>query len=94
VLLYAECRSPDPTKQLAEPKAGSAHDKDAPPCALGTRARATGARRRRISRRASRSTMPTRRVAGELFAELGRTDEANAHSPPRSGLALAELAGN
>jgi HemY protein len=98
-LLYAECRSPDPTRQLAEAERWLvAHDKDA----LLLRALGMLCARGQLWGKAQTyfeaslaldDAYETRVALGELFAELGRTDEANAQLAAALRLALAELRG-
>jgi len=98
-LLYAECRSPDPTHQLAEAERWLvAHDKDALLLrALGMlclRAQLWGKAQTYFEASLALDDAYETRVAlGELFAELGRTDEANAQLAAALRLALAELRG-
>jgi len=99
VLLYAECRTPDATKQLAEAEAWLvAHDKDAPLLrALGTlcvRAELWGKAQTYFEASLALDDAYETRVAlGELFARTGRTDLANAQLAAALELALAELRG-
>jgi len=97
VLLYAECRTPDPTKQLAEAERWlAAHDQDAVLLrALGTlcvRAQLWGKAQSYFEASLALDDAYETRVAlGELFAELGRTDEANAQLAAALRRALEEL---
>jgi HemY protein len=99
VLLYAECRTPDPTKQLAEAERWlAAHDHDAVLLrALGTlcvRTQLWGKAQTYFEASLALDDAYETRVAlGELFAQLGRTDEANAQLAAALRLALAELRG-
>ena len=99
VSLYAECRSPDPTKQLAEAEGWLvAHDQDALLLrALGTlcvRAQLWGKAQTYFEASLALDDAYETRVAlGELFAQLGRTDEANKELAAALKLALAALRG-
>jgi HemY protein len=97
VTQYAECNAPDPTRQLAEAERWlAAHDHD--PLllrALGTlcvRAQLWGKAQTYFEASLALDDAYETRVAlGELFARLGRTDEANAQLAAALKLALAEL---
>jgi HemY protein len=98
-MLYAECRSPEPTKQLAEAERWlAAHDGDALLLrALGTlcvRAELWGKAQTYFEASLALDDAYETRVAlGELFARLGRTDEANAQLAAALKRALEELRG-
>jgi len=98
-LLYAQCRTPDPTKQLVEAERWlAAHDHDAVLLrALGmlcVRAQLWGKAQTYFEASLALDDAYETRVAlGELFAELGRTDEANTQLAAALRLALAELRG-
>ena len=97
VALYAECRTPEPTRQLAEAERWLiAHDQDAPLLrALGMlceRAQLWGKAQTYFEASLALDDAYETRVAlGELFARLGRTEEANAQLAAALKLALAEL---
>ena len=97
VTLFAECRAPDPTKQLADAERWlAAHDHDALLLrALGTmcvRAQLWGKAQTYFEASLALDDAYETRVAlGELFARLGRTDEANAQLAAALKQALAEL---
>ena len=97
VLLYAECRTPEPTKQLGEAERWLAqHDHDATLLyalgALCTRAQLWGKAQTYFEASLALDDAYETRVAlGELFARLDRPDEANAHLAAALNLALAEL---
>ncbi|HYR00933.1 MAG TPA: heme biosynthesis HemY N-terminal domain-containing protein [Casimicrobiaceae bacterium] len=99
VLLYAQCKTPDPTKQIAEAEAWLvAHDKDALLLrALGTlcaRAELWGKAQTYFEASLALDDGYEARVAlGELLARTGRTDAANAQLATALELALAELRG-
>ena len=97
VLLYAECRAPDPTKQLAVAEGWLAgHDHDAVLLrSLGdlcVRAQLWGKAQTYFEASLALDDGYETRVAlGELFARLDRTDEANGQLAAALKLALAEL---
>jgi len=97
VLLYAECRAPDPTKQLSVAEGWLAgHDHDAVLLrALGelcVRAQLWGKAQTYFEASLALDDGYETRVAlGELFARLDRTDEANGQLAAALKLALAEL---
>ncbi len=97
VTLYAECRTPDPSSQLADAERWLvAHDQDALLLrALGTlcvRAQLWGKAQTYFEASLALDDAYETRVAlGELFARLGRTDEANTQLADALKLALAEL---
>lgn len=97
VLLYARCRPPEPTKQLAEAERWLAgHERDAELMrALGTLcARAELWGKAETYYEASlglEDHYETRVALGELLARLDRTGEANAQLAKALELALAEL---
>ena len=100
VTQYAECRTPDPTRQLAEAERWlAAHDHDAALLrALGTlcvRAQLWGKAQTYFEASlALDDAYETRVDLGELFANLGRTEEANTQLAAALKLALAELRSN
>jgi HemY protein len=97
VLRYAECRTPDPTRQLADAERWlGTHDRD--PLllrALGTlcaRAQLWGKAQTYFEASLALDDAYETRVAlGELLARLGRNDEANSQLAAALKLALAEL---
>ncbi len=95
--LYAECRTPDPTKQLAEAERWlTQHNQDATLLyALGVlcvRAQLWGKAQTYLEASlALDDSYRTHVVLGELLARLGRDGEANAHLAAALKLALAEL---
>ena len=97
VTRYAECRTPDPTNQLAEAERWlAAHEHD--PLllrALGNlcaRAQLWGKAQTYFEASLALDDAYETRVAlGELFARLGRVDEANIELAAALKLALAEL---
>ena len=97
VMLYAECRTPEPTKQLAEAERWlSAHDHDALLLrALGTlcvHAQLWGKAQTYFEASlALDDAFETRVALGELFARLDRNDDANVELAAALKLALAEL---
>jgi len=97
VTQYAECRTPEPTKQLAEAERWlQSHDHDATLLrALGTlcvRAQLWGKAQTYFEASLALDDAYETRVAlGELFARLSRTDEANVQLAAALKLALAEL---
>ena len=97
VTLYAECKTPEPTKQLAEAERWlSAHDHDALLLrALGNlcvRAQLWGKAQTYFEASLALDDAYETRVAlGELHARLGQADEANAQLAAALKLALAEL---
>jgi len=99
VVLYAGCNTPDPTKQLAEAERWLVtHDDNALLLrALGTlcvRAQLWGKAETYLEASLGLDDAYETRVAlGELYARLGRTDDANTQLAAALKLALAELRG-
>jgi HemY protein len=99
VVLYAQCRVPDPTPQLeqAERWLGDHSQDPALLYALGVlceRAQLWGKAQTYLEASlALEDTLRTRLELGELFARLGRDREANAHLAAALKLAVDELGG-
>lgn len=99
VRLYAECRAPEPTKQLGEAERWLVqHDQDAALLyALGVlcvRSELWGKAQTYFEASLALDDAYETRVAlGELFARLDRNDDANAQLAAALKLALAELRG-
>jgi HemY protein len=98
VLLYADCRVPDATKQLEQAERWlAAHNQDATLLyALGIlcqRQQLWGKAQTYLEASlALDNAYPAHVALGEMFARLARNDEANAHFAAALKLALADLA--
>jgi HemY protein len=97
VLLFAECRVPDATKQLEQAERWLAAHSDDPSLlyALGTlcqHQQLWGKAQTYLEASLALDNAHSAHVAlGEMFARLGRNDEANAHFAAALKLALAAL---
>lgn len=100
VILYARCRTADPTRQLGEAERWLTHHNQDPALlyALGLmcqREQLWGKAQTYLEASlALADDYKTRVALGELFARLGRNDDANAHLATALKLALAELGGS
>jgi HemY protein len=100
VVLYAQCRTADPTRQLGEAERWLTHHNQDPALlyALGIlcqREQLWGKAQTYLEASLALDDDYRTHVAlGELFARLGRNDDANAHLAAALRLALAELGGN
>jgi len=99
VVLYAQCRTADPTRQLGEAERWLTHHNQDPALlyALGLlcqREKLWGKAQTYLEASLALDDDYRTHVAlGELFARLGRNDDANAHLAAALKLALAELGG-
>jgi HemY protein len=100
VVLYARCRTADPTRQLGEAERWLTHHNQDPALlyALGLlcqREQLWGKAQTYLEASLALADDYRTHVAlGELFARLGRNDDANAHLAAALKLALAELGGS